>query len=281
MPGNKRLSVRRECQVRDPGVRLERRLPFPASRVTHFDRATVGENGGKLSAVFGESDGDLGVPGVGAFQKFLPRQRLPEMERSIRLDPRHIEARVQYVRYLQFVGRHREGMVQLREARAIDPASALVLSWMSYGYFLQRQMDSAIVESARAQENDPENLSTVGLRARVLLGVGKNEEARLLAPRAPFWDQLYILAKSGDLSGAREGLAALDAQSPQPWLAEMRRAHAYLGLGDTARALSALERAIAAKGALVALYGPSDPNYDGIRESPRFQALLRKVGLEP
>jgi serine/threonine-protein kinase len=202
-----------------------------------------------------------------------------EFRTAIRLAPRPVEARVQYARDLLFVGRHREGMVQLREAKAIDPASALVLSWMSYGYFVQGQMDSAIVESARAQENDPENLSTVGFRARLLLGAGKNEEARLLADRVPFWDQLYILAKSGDLAGAREGLAALDAQSPQPWLAELRRTHAYLGLGDTARALSALERAIAAKEIWVALYGPSDPLYDGVRESPRFQAVIRQLGL--
>jgi TolB-like protein len=228
-------------------------------------------------------DSSLAQPHValGSLHRFRGEWENTEAEfrTAIRLDPRHVEARVQYARYLLFVGRLREAMVQLRQARAIDPASALVLGWMSYGYFLQGQLDSAIVESARAQENDPQSLVAIGLRARLLLGAGKNDEARLLADRAPFWDQLYVLAKSGDLAGARAGLAALDAQSPQPWLAELRRTHAYLGLGDTAQALSALERAIAAKEIWVGLNGPSDPIYDALRESPRFQAVLRQLRL--
>jgi serine/threonine-protein kinase len=198
---------------------------------------------------------------------------------AIRLDERHIEARVQYARLLLFLGRHGEGMAQLRAARAVDPASALVLGWMGYGYFLDGRMDSALVESARALENDSTNMSSVGLRARVLLGNNHLAEARRLSDRAGSWDKLYVIAKSGDHTEARRRLQELDDQSPQPWLAESIRAYAYLGLGDTARALSALERATSDGEIWPSLYGLNDPIYAPVRATPRFQTLLRTVGL--
>ena len=54
---------------------------------------------------------------------------------------------------------------------------------------------------------------------------------------------------------------------------------AYLGLGDTAAAMSALERANDAGEIWTSLLNVSQPFCDAIRESPRFHALLRRVGL--
>jgi hypothetical protein len=78
---------------------------------------------------------------------------------------------------------------------------------------------------------------------------------------------------------ARQRLQELDATTPQPWLAETKRAYTYLGLGDTAKALSALERATDGKEIWPSFHGVSDPIYASIRRSARFQALLRRVGL--
>jgi serine/threonine-protein kinase len=200
-------------------------------------------------------------------------------ETAIRLDSRHIEARVQYARYLLFLGRHAEGLAQLRAARAVDPASALVLGWVGYAFFLEGKLDSALVESGRAIENDSTNMSTVGFRARVLLAAGRLAEARRLSDRLGNWDKLYVIAKSGDPAAARRALEELDAQSPQPWLAESRRAFAYLGLGDTAQALSALERGLDGNEIWPSVYALTDPIFTPIRGSARFQTLLHRIGL--
>ncbi len=206
-----------------------------------------------------------------------------EFQTAIRLDGRHVEARVQYARHLFYRGRNAEGLNQLRAARAEDPASALVLSWMSYGYYLDHQMDSALVESRRALENDSANMTSLGLGAMVRLGNNLLEEARKLAERGPkaFLSNEYVLAKSGDPAAARQRLQELDAETPQPWMAESRRAHAYLGLGDTARALSALERATDGKEIWFVVFGLTDPIYAPIRGSARYQELLRRVRLSP
>ncbi len=206
-----------------------------------------------------------------------------EFKTAILLDRHHVEARHQYARHLRNSGRLADAMTQLRAARAEDPASAPVLSHMSYLYYLDHQMDSALAESRRALEIDPINRTSVGMGALVRLGANLPVEARALADRASSTSPFiaYVIAKSGDTAMARQRLREQDAESPEPGMAETRRAYTYLGLGDTARAVSALERATEAKEIWPVLLSVLDPIYDPIRRSPRFQALLRRVGLRP
>jgi tetratricopeptide (TPR) repeat protein len=206
-----------------------------------------------------------------------------EFQRAIQLDAHDVEARVQYGRYLRNRGRFAESMSQFLAARVEDPASALVLGHVSFAYYLNDQMDSALVESRRALDNDSTNMSSLGLGAIVRLANHLPAEARALAllTSPEFGNTEYVLAKSGDTALARQRLRALDAMTPQPWQAESRRAQAYLGFGDTAAALSALERATEAKVNWGVGNGVFDPMYDPIRQSARFQALLRRMRLSP
>lgn len=52
----------------------------------------------------------------------------------------------------------------------------------------------------------------------------------------------------------------------------------YVGLGDKEHALSALERAYAAHDLQMQFVG-IDPHVDPLRSEPRFQELVRKLGL--
>jgi hypothetical protein len=62
-------------------------------------------------------------------------------------------------------------------------------------------------------------------------------------------------------------------------MAESRRALTYLGLGDTATALSALERATAAGEIWTSTNLVSDPLFAPIRDSPRYRSLVQRIGL--
>jgi hypothetical protein len=97
------------------------------------------------------------------------------------------------------------------------------------------------------------------------------------SPTTPF--VAYVIAKSGDTATARQRLRTQDAETPQSGFAETRRSYTYLGLGDTAMALSALERATDAREVWASTLSVYDPLYDSIRESVRFKQLLRRVRL--
>ena len=153
---------------------------------------------------------------------------------------------------------------------------------MSAGYYFAGQLDSALAESQRAFENDSSNFTTLTWRARILLAAHRAEEARMVNRRIVIQNGNsggYVLARSGDRDGARRLLAQLDSQSPQPWMAQTERFSTYVGLGDTARALDALEAATRNGEIWPNITPVNEEMFDAVRASPRFAALLRAVGL--
>ena len=218
--------------------------------------------------------------GVAHWQAFRWEAAAKGFQTAIRLNPRDVEARVQYARLLRDSGRFTDGLNQLRVARDLDPASALVLSQMSITYMVSGQLDSAVVEGRRALETDSTNYTTLLSAAWAYYRSGRTEQARALTVQLPenYEVRGYLMAKLGDVEGARRVIRSLDAR-PTVWADETRRALTYLGLGDTAHALSALERATDA-GEIwpTNIPVPQEP-YDAIRKSARFRVLLERVGL--
>jgi TolB-like protein/tRNA A-37 threonylcarbamoyl transferase component Bud32 len=119
-----------------------------------------------------------------------------------------IEPLVQYGRHLVFRGRAKEALAQFLTARRTEPALALVSSWVSYAYYLDGQLDSALVESGRAFQNDSENITTLVLGSLVRLKVGRKGEARDFVNRGPRLSiyAFYVLAAIGDTAGVRQRL---------------------------------------------------------------------------
>ncbi|MES2524700.1 MAG: protein kinase [Gemmatimonadota bacterium] len=204
-----------------------------------------------------------------------------EFQQAIRRDGRDIEARVQYGRHLLFRGRLADALAEFRTAGNEDPASALVSAWVSYTYFLTGQPDSASIESGRAFQSDSTNLPTLALGALVHLNGGRSSAARDLVRRMPPVHPvtLFVLARTGDTTTAMDRVRDIGREpKPRP-MRETARAYAYLGAGDTAQALLAFERATDTKEPWPSLQPVGDPLFHSIRSSPRFQQLLRRVGL--
>lgn len=201
---------------------------------------------------------------------------------AIERDARDVEALVQYGRHLLFRGRHEEGLRQLLAARDVDPASAVVLSWLAYAYYMNGLQDSALAEGRRAFDNDTLNLTTLNNGTLVLLRSKRMLEAGEFVRRSPRKSSLiygYLVGASGDTLAARNFVDSLQALSPRPWFVETKIAFTYLALGDTARALSAFERATSEGEYWPSLYAFDDPLFDSVRRSPRYDALVRRVGL--
>jgi len=226
-------------------------------------------------------DSTLALPhvalGMAAMQAYDWISGATELATAVRLDPNNLEARVQYARLLRVSNRYADALVQLKAARSVDPASALVLSHLAWTYFLAGEKDSARVEMRHAVETDPTNLSTRYFAERLYLDQASPRIAEAHAIAVTYPDG-YGLAKTGDTLRARQLLQSLDARPPQ-WGDETQRGMTYLGLGDTTNAMSALERASDAKELWLITSDLADPAYDRIRASARFRRLLERVGV--
>jgi tetratricopeptide (TPR) repeat protein len=211
-------------------------------------------------------------------------QALTEFETGVRLRrPDDVEPLIQYGRILSQVGRVAEALKQFLVARRVEPASALVSSHVSHIYYFLGQMDSALVESERALQSDSTVMTALTLGAQVRFKAGHIAEAHDLAIRSPSnggaGGGFYVLAATGDTAAAMARLRKAESVRPRVWMVETARFSMMLGLGDTARALDALERATAAREIWPSTAPVPNPIFDVIRGSARFQAILREVGL--
>jgi len=106
------------------------------------------------------------------------------------------------------------------------------------------------------------------------------EAAARLSGNAPAFlaglGRAYALA--GRQAQARNVLAQLQALSSERYVSPSFAAVVYAALGEHDRALASLERAYNERSQSV-IWIKSEPAFDGLRDDPRFQDLLRRLHL--
>jgi tetratricopeptide (TPR) repeat protein len=88
----------------------------------------------------------------------------------------------------------------------------------------------------------------------------------------------YVYGMLGNKGEAESYLDRLMQSTSKQYVEPQWVAMVYAGLGDSSHALEWLERGYEEHGYLSTLKG--DPVWDSIHHEPRFQAILRKIGLE-
>ena len=202
--------------------------------------------------------------------------------RAVAADSGYAPGEYQYGHYLIHVGRVADAEAPLRRGRAADPLSATGSVQLAYCLALLGRYDEAIAEGRRAYDLDS-SLSVVhSTLARALLISGRPDDAHALARAklpVPFNGvAAYVLGATGDSAAAAAIVRELEARPRGDWQRARTLGYAYLGIGDTARSLSALENAAnPGEGPLVPLV---DPMFDRVRRSARFAAVVRGFGLD-
>ena len=174
----------------------------------------------------------------------------------------------------------REARRQFEQAKTIEHTSPLLFAWSSYAHFLNGETELARAESRRAFRLDSTRSAVTNLGALIFIATNSPEEARRLAlrqPPLPMTTAPYVFAKLKDTATALRLVTAMESANPRSWVADVQRAIVMLALGDSARALSALERS----GPMwIAVIPPCDPAWDLVRPSQRFAKLVRRAGLD-
>ena len=254
--------------------------PTPQSAV--FDRVVASAKTAlALDSTLAEAWMSLGVT-------YTHNQRWEEagayFERALAADPNDVQTRFQYGRYFLCRGDFTRALAEWARVRAIDPFSALAASWAAYVLSMQRRFPEAAAEAGRAYQYDSASVVIRLNIARVYISTGQMSAARRMADgmwdRAP-WSGMrgYVHGVTGSRDTAIAILARLEATPPTLWFRYTGISAIQLSLGDTAAALTSIERATDVGEIWPSFSNVLDPLYDPIRKSPRWAALIKRIGL--
>jgi tetratricopeptide (TPR) repeat protein len=189
-------------------------------------------------------------------------------------------------RTLLYQGSLADGDRAIALARSLEPFSPVYSVWLGRTRAWLGHGEQALAELRRAWDLDSNSALVQNASALAFLEQGEQEMAQRIARRPAQAALLrgtlgYVLVRTGAREEALRLMRTIVERDGRAWLDQLNLSLLYLGLGDTARALDAMELGVD-RGEPVAAFHPlSAPMYDPVRSSPRFAALLRRVGLDP
>lgn len=209
-----------------------------------------------------------------------------EYRRAIQLDPQYATAHQWYAECLSFQGRFDHALAESERARQLDPLSLIIVTDQAAILYFSRQYDRAIEElrGVLAMEPNYERASFILSYAYVEKGMFAEALAEITkwrdADGTPAWEaQAYVYGRAGQRKQAWQALANWEQwnrTSRQPATATLLMA--YVAAGKQDEAVAWLQKAIQEHSpALTTL--KVEPALDPLRGDPRFQDVLRRVGL--
>ncbi len=209
-----------------------------------------------------------------------------EFRRAIQLNPSYATAHHWYAEHLGYLGRFDESFHESELARQLDPRSLIVAADNAVLLYYARQYDRAIEKFQSVLAVDP-RFPRASMLVCAYVERGFPEKALpMVAPlqhdygdQPWFWGQMaYLEGRAGKREQARRAIEELkklyQPQRSDPALL----ASAYMGVGDRDEALTWLEKAYAQHSNVMTAL-KVEPQYDPLRGDPRFQDLLRRIGL--
>jgi TolB-like protein/Flp pilus assembly protein TadD len=210
-----------------------------------------------------------------------------EYKRAIELNPNLALAHRWYASYLRLVGRHEQALAEIKRARELDPLSLGVSATVGYILFSARQYDQAIEELKKTLEMDQDysythlflgfTYAAKGMHAEAIAAY---QEAIRLGLDSPS-TQIHLgaaYARAGESERAQAILTQL--QTSNEYVSPGQLATLYVAQGEREQAFASLEKAYQERDLQLQYLGV-DPALDPLRSDPRFQDLLRRVGLTP
>lgn len=211
-----------------------------------------------------------------------------EYRRAIGLNPNFAIAH-QWYAYL-LTARERpasEAEGEIAKAKELDPLSVPINIDQAYILHYYNRNEEALRSVRLALEMNPKYPAGWFWLGRIYTSQGRYAEAESalqnIGPLRTWTPAMavlgYLYGKSGRTKEARDILAEFDALARSGrYASSYAIAIVNAGIGDRERALSSLEAACRERSHWL-VWLKRDPRWDEIRHDPRFQALVRRVGL--
>jgi TolB-like protein/DNA-binding winged helix-turn-helix (wHTH) protein/Tfp pilus assembly protein PilF len=207
-----------------------------------------------------------------------------EFKKAIELNPNYATGHHWYAEHLAWLGQFDDALRESERARQLDPLSLIIAADNGAILYYSRQYDRAIAQFTAVRELDP-GFPRAGIifESYVQKGMFAMAEAYLedQCPGDSPWcisHRAYTYGRAGKQAQAEKGLRKLLASNRREPIDPIVIVLAYIGIGNNDQAIAWLEKAFAQhSNGLTGL--KVDPVYDPLRDDPRFQNLLRRVGL--
>lgn len=206
-------------------------------------------------------------------------------EEALKLNPNHATTLHGYADFLMLTGRLEDSLVQVRRARSIDPFTPASSLPVPAHLFMMRRYDESIAEAREFLEHNPD------YPLHWLLALVYWQKGMLDDSLAAYRENL---AKAGDTalmealeqgyaeSGPRAAMHSVATEmakrSETEYVDPFKIASTYAQAGDIDLAFEWLEQAVD-RGSLELIYIGFRPDFDGLRDDPRYAVLLQRLGF--
>ena len=224
-----------------------------------------------------------------------------EFKRAIELNPSYAPAHVYYAHFLAAMGRSNESVSEAKRSLQVDPFSIFTMDFTDWVFYLDRQYDLATKQTQKTWELAGSEMQwshydlaqiydATGRHREAIEEYIKAQEVFGMSPRRlgelrtayqqhgekGYWRK--NLEFCGEASKERRKFAAVSGYGFCDYVKDLILASFHFHLGELDAGFQSLESA-AAKHEAEIIYLNVDPQWDSVRSDPRFQALLRRIGL--
>jgi TolB-like protein/DNA-binding winged helix-turn-helix (wHTH) protein len=207
-----------------------------------------------------------------------------EFRRGVELNPNYATAHHWYAWHLGLVRRDSEALDEMRKAQHLDPLSLIINADLAELLLIAHFPDESVQQSRKTIEMDPGFALAHNQLGQAYLQKGMHDDAiaelqqaaRLSGSASTIANLARAEAAAGKRNEALQLLADLKSRSTSAYSNAAEIATVYAVLGDGDQAMSWLERGFRER------FNPGvllRPGFDPIRSNPRFQDLVRRVGL--
>jgi DNA-binding winged helix-turn-helix (wHTH) protein/TolB-like protein/Tfp pilus assembly protein PilF len=207
------------------------------------------------------------------------------LNKAKRADPTLAQTELGFALYYSGLGEAEKVKQALAAANRLDPLSTELADWGNWALFTVGESEAARVwidEKIRQHPDVGVMYSGAGVGAYI---AGDYERAVKLAERGAELDgspvALIMLAQTYGHAGQKEKVLPLleKAASAGTYTCPYESAAAYLSIDDRDRALSLLGEAVEKRSNCL-IFLRNDPRLEMIRQDPRYDVLLTRVGLD-
>lgn len=212
-----------------------------------------------------------------------------ELERALSLNPNYAEAHRIRAAYFASQKRNAESNREIVSAAKLDPLSFLINLDFAWTSFVLREYDLAIRYSNNALELIPSSQSPRATLVLAFIYKGDSQSAareidltdkKALLEEGPSYAAMLASAEAvlGRKKDATEYLARLTEISKHRFICPYELAVTEYHLGNMDRVFPLLEHAYQHR-SICMVWLRTDPRFDGLREDPRYQDLMKRVGI--